>query len=593
MVDSTKSLVWKLVLPVPIGLIIAVLAIWATVPGMIANNIRDEAVRSAEQTANQFKTVRGYYTKNVITKAVANGSLKPSFNHSTEPNSIPLPATLIHDLSALLQAEDTNINLYSNFPFSLRADRQLDPFQAQAWDALVANPEEPYVAEEEVNGRSVVRVAVADRMIAQACVDCHNSHPASPKTDWQLGDVRGVLEVSSVIDESLTAGSTLSNNLILAAAAGGLLLVIICALTARAVASPVKRMTEAMRALAGGDNETDVPDISRRDEIGDMARAVQIFKENASEMARLRDEQQSLEQEGKTRLEQTLSQAAKELERQVCTAADEISSKAQRMNSLADEMHRAAGQVSAESSSANATAEETTVNVQTVASAVEEMSSSINEVSRQMSASTEVAKSAVREAESTNSTVRGLAEAAEKIGEVVSLISDIAEQTNLLALNATIEAARAGEAGKGFAVVASEVKSLATQTASATEQIGQQIAHIQEVTGEAVKAIESIGETIGRVDEAAGSIADSIEEQRSATKEIAHSINEAASGTREVSGSIAKVSSIAEVSGRQSEDLRAAAAEVNEMTNRMKADMTGVIRSNISVEGGKGEASAA
>ena len=581
---TMRSLVWKLVLPVPIGLAIAVLAIWLTVPDMIASNIRDEAVRSAEQTANQFKTVRGYYTKNVIKKAVANGSLKPSFNHSREPNSIPLPATFIHDLSALLRDEDTSINLYSSFPFPLRSERQLDPFQRQAWDALVARPDEPFGAEEEGDGRSVVRVAIADRMSAQACVDCHNSHPQSPKTDWQLGDVRGVLEVSTVIEESLAAGAALSNTVILAAAGGGLLLVIICAFAARAVASPVKRMTGAMRSLAGGNNETAVPDLERRDEIGDMARAVQVFKDNATEMAHLRSEQQSIELASKERLKETLSQAAKHLEQKVCTAADEISSKAQRMNSLADEMHRAAGQVSAESSSANSSAKETTVNVQTVASAVEEMSSSIDEVSRQMSASTEVAKSAVQEAESTNTTVRGLAEAAEKIGEVVNLISDIAEQTNLLALNATIEAARAGEAGKGFAVVASEVKSLATQTANATEQIGQQISHIQEVTSEAVRAIESIGQTIGRIDEASGTISSSIEEQRSTTREIAHSVNEAASGTQEVSKSIAKVSSIADDSGQQSEELRAAVAEVSDLTNRMKADMTSVIRSSISTQ---------
>ena len=581
--QKLKSLVWKLVLPLPLGLAVAVLAIWLLVPAMIADNVRNDAVRAAEQIANQFKTIRGYYTKNVVKKAVADGNLKPSFNHSGEPNAIPLPATLIHDLSALLQEEDTSINLFSRFPFPLRNDRQLDPFQEQAWDALTANPDEVFVSEQEIEGRSVVRVAVADRMVADACVSCHNSHPESPKVDWQMGDVRGVLEVTTVIEDSLLAGATLSKNLIIGAALGGLLLVVICTLIARAVAMPMRRMTAAMRSLANGDIDTAVPDIGRGDEVGEMARAVQIFKDNAVEMERLRGEQEAVERDAKAQLEEALDAAAKDLERQVCEAADKIATKSEHMTHLSDEMQQAAGMVRQESVSAAAGAEETTVNVQAVAGAVEEMSSSIAEVARQMAQSTDVAKAAVLEAESTNQTISGLAEAAEKIGEVVSLISDIAEQTNLLALNATIEAARAGEAGKGFAVVASEVKSLATQTASATEQISQQIGQIQQVTGEAVAAIQSISQTIGQIDEASTAIAGAVEEQRATTDEISRNVQDAASGTQEVSGSIAKVSEIADTTGQQADDLRQAVSEVSASTSAMKTDLVEAIQASMSI----------
>ena len=177
MLTLKNSILWKLILPVPIGLSIAVAAIWLLLPSVIADNIRNDAVRSAQQIAGQFKTIRGYYTKNVIKKVIAEGTIKPSFNHETEAGTIPLPATFIHDMSALLSEEDTSINLYSAFPFPVRGDRTLDDFQQQAWDFLRGNPDDVYVQQEQREGREIVRVAVADRMVAAACVGCHNSHP--------------------------------------------------------------------------------------------------------------------------------------------------------------------------------------------------------------------------------------------------------------------------------------------------------------------------------------------------------------------------------------------------------------------------------
>ena len=202
-----RSIVWKLVLPVPIALLVGIVAVFIFVPSMVASNVRSDAVRSAEQMANQFKTIRAYYTNNVIKKVVANGSLKPSFNHKDESNGVPLPATFIHDMSELLAKEDVSIRLYSPFPFPNRGDRQLDAFQSAAWEALKANPEQPFVREEAVGGTEVVRVAVADRMVADACVSCHNSHPQSPKVDWQRGDVRGVLEIVTSVEKQLAAGT--------------------------------------------------------------------------------------------------------------------------------------------------------------------------------------------------------------------------------------------------------------------------------------------------------------------------------------------------------------------------------------------------
>jgi methyl-accepting chemotaxis protein len=227
-----------------------------------------------------------------------------------------------------------------------------------------------------------------------------------------------------------------------------------------------------------------------------------------------------------------------------------VSSASTEMKASAESLAASSEETAVQSTTVAAASEEVTANVQTVASAAEQLAASVHEVSSQVTDSSRISREAVSETERTNLTVQGLAEAAQKIGDVVNLISDIAGQTNLLALNATIEAARAGEAGKGFAVVASEVKSLATQTAKATEDIASQVGAIQGATNEAVSAIQGIGQTIGRINEIATSISSAVEEQSAATAEISRNVQEAANGTQEVSSNISGVSMAANESGQ-------------------------------------------
>jgi len=250
----------------------------------------------------------------------------------------------------------------------------------------------------------------------------------------------------------------------------------------------------------------------------------------------------------------------------VASSATEMESSALAMSSTSEETSR-------QSSAVAAAAEEATTNVQTAAAAAEELSASIKEISSQVQESTEVAGRAVSQAESTNLTVQGLAESAQKVGEVVKLINDIAAQTNLLALNATIEAARAGDAGKGFAVVASEVKSLANQTAKATEEIAAQINDIQTATGEAVTAIDGIGKTITGVNEIATGIASAVEEQAAATQEIARNVTEAAKGTQEVSSNISSVQEAATETGSASSQVLEAAKELAGRANELREEV--------------------
>jgi methyl-accepting chemotaxis protein len=416
--------------------------------------------------------------------------------------------------------------------------------------------------------------------------------PDVSPNDWSKLSVERLATLLGVAEAALTAAKDYSESqrsaeqmglvvhLVLlfgavALAVGGLLVI------SRHVLRPLQTIRDAMLKVAGGDLNADASFPGRTDEIGSLASALGTFKQNSADKARIEDEQRARRAQAEQR-QQAVAGYIAAFEGQVREALMALGSASEQMRATSDGMSKTAERSNRQVKTVAGASEEASVNVQTVAAASEELSTSIAEIGRQVTTAATIAERAVEETRQTDKTIQGLVEIATRIGDVIKLINDIAGQTNLLALNATIEAARAGEAGKGFAVVASEVKSLANQTAKATEDISAQISAVQNVTKDAVEAIKRIGGTIDEVSSVATSIASAVEQQGAATQEITRSTQQAAQRTREVSENISGVTSDADATGEAANGVKSAAEALGKQSERLRTqvdDFLGKIRS--------------
>jgi methyl-accepting chemotaxis protein len=380
------------------------------------------------------------------------------------------------------------------------------------------------------------------------------------------------------VEEEIAAAaqemSSAERTMLVIGLAVGLLLIATCVFSVFTIARPMSALSASMQELADGNFAVVLPGLGRKDEIGDVAQAVENFKVKAEEKAREEAEAKHKQDQAAAQLRKAdMIKLADSFEGAVGQIIETVSSASTELEASAGTLTKTAERAQQVTTAVAAASEEASTNVQSVASATEEMASSVTEISRQVQESARMANEAVDQARKTNDRVSELSKAAARIGDVVELINTIAGQTNLLALNATIEAARAGEAGRGFAVVASEVKALAEQTAKATGEIGQQITGIQAATQESVGAIKEISGTIERLSEISSTIAAAVEEQGAATQEISRNVQQAAQGTQQVSSNITDVQRGAGETGSASSQVLSAAQSLSRDSNRLKLEV--------------------
>ncbi len=551
-----NGLYWKLVAPISTILALSIIALTLYIPGQIKQQSIVGATESAQQTATQFKVLRKYYVQNIVRKVKAGSDMKPAINHKNNPKAFPLPATMIHDISALLKDKGTTVNLYSAFPFPNRKSRTLDEFQSSSWVFLTKNPNDVYVKEVEQDGKYIVRVAVADKMVAQGCVNCHNAHPDTPKNDWKMGDVRGILEINSDISNQVSASAYLSNKI-----TSVLILMLLITVMAvyfvykKSIAKPIASLQKGIDELASGNTDlTRQLDVKGKDEIASLASGFNnLITSHKDFVTNIHGSAQQLKNAALSMTDVTRS--AQEDSHQQNLQINNIATAINEMSSTVQEIAKKTSD--AEASAQNA--EQSALSGQKI------VQDNIN-----------IIKTLSDDVKHAATVIQALKSNSESIGSVLDVIKGIAEQTNLLALNAAIEAARAGEQGRGFAVVADEVRTLASRTQESTIEIQAMIEAIQNGTLDAVsvmdKGVETATASVEQATSTEGSldvITRSVVNISSINTQIATALEEQSVVSEEINKSIHTVNELAANGDNNASKINTAGTELNQLAENL------------------------
>ena len=555
-----QGLYWKMAYPILLIFVTVICFLIYYIPGLVEQNIIRSVTKAGEQTAGQFKIIRGYYTKNIIKKVLQGTEIRPAIDHQGVAGKIPLPATMVHDLSALLKDAGLSLQLYSPFPFPNRQSRQLSPLQKSTWESLKKNPDQTVVTEQLIDGETIVSVAISDKMVAQGCVDCHNRLPNTPKNDWQLGDLRGVLQVNTNISAELLAGQQTSWKLI------GLLILVLFGIMLslsivfrQTIGKKVWLLNAALSDLSEGEADlTKNLHVDGKDEVSKLAQAFNRFIDN---------------------LRGRIKEAS--------TVSNDVAEMAVVMRTKAEHAHAIVFKQSFETEQVYSLIAEMGDNIQGVAdgagAAVESARDAHISTAQGVQVVAKVTKvigSLADEMQQASEVTDALRMETDKIGSVVEVINSIASQTNLLALNAAIEAARAGEQGRGFAVVANEVRDLAGRTQDSTEEIKQMMSTLQQGTENAVAAIlksQGIAKESVKIAEQANSalakIHDDINIIIDRSEKIAGSTESQASMSNEIQSSLKNMHDIAHEAADIAVDAANDSKELAAMTAGLRQTM--------------------
>ncbi|MBO9491086.1 DUF3365 domain-containing protein [Endozoicomonas sp. G2_1] len=526
-------------------------------PATLNQNTTNNIVTSAVNTAEQFKKLRTYYSRNILQSVInADSPISASTDHKDKVGVVPVPATFLHDVSYEMSSDNIQFSFSSPFPFANRANRELDDFDRKAWQFLTANPDKAYSELTEVNGKAIMRVGVADILTAQSCVNCHNSHPDSPKTDWQVGDVRGILEMSIDISAEQAADKKLSWSVIGTMALLLVAVLVVISLSfSRFIKQKVTSITQAVDSIVDGDLSTELSTGKSQDELSIIMKSINRITQQYRQTIEL-----------------------------ITDSANQLKDKADALNHITVEAQRGTQRQSQLTTATESSMQAMLTTVSQVADNAAHATDSAaiaQNVSEQgqtvVQGSVTVIEAMSEQAENSSNIIGQLQGNVEKIGTVSAVIGSIAEQTNLLALNAAIEAARAGEQGRGFAVVADEVRALASKTMHSTGEIDNIINQLQSTTSDLVSAItantEQANAAVEQIQETKRSlsgIGQQVNDITLVNNDIKQSTDSQTTVANDVSNNISQIAEISAQVEQGTEQIGYSAEELNLLAEQMK-----------------------